>query len=183
VAAFAALSAVVAVLAVLAAADRLPWSTGSGRVGALRPSAAAFVLPPHFTWRSDRGGFEVAVPSGWPAGRNGFFAAPGGQVSLQVSAWTAGAENVAPALIGRERAVTLAGYRRIRIEALPMPPDAVWEYTFQDPEVGPVRVLERVVARGGHTYLVEWHTPSKAWDGELPKLEVVVDSVRPLEGT
>jgi hypothetical protein len=183
VAALAALSAVIAVLAVLAAADRLPRPNGSAQSGALRPSAAAFVLPPHFTWRNDRSGFEVAVPSGWPAGQNGLFTATGGQVSLRVSTWTAGAENVVPALIGRERAGTLAGYRRIRIEALPTPPDAVWEYTFQDPETGLVRALERVVARGGHTYLIEWRTPSKAWEGELPKLEVVVDSVRPLGGT
>jgi hypothetical protein len=194
VAAVAALAAVFAVLAVVTAADLLPWPNGSARAGtqagALRPttqpavpSPDRFVLPPHFRWWNDPSGFGVAVPSGWRHSRNGVFTAPGGQVSLRVSTWTPGAENVVLLLIGRERNVTLAGYRRIRIEALPTPPDAVWEYTFRNPEAGPVRVLQRVVARGGHTYLVEWHTPSKAWADELQQLDVVMDSLRPLGGT
>jgi hypothetical protein len=198
VAALAAVFAVFALLAVVAS-DRLPRPTGSERARAEAgaqgrpttqpavPSAGPFVLPPHFSWWNDRSGFGMAVPSGWPNRRNGrnavLFTAPGGHASLRVSTWTPGAENVVTVLIGQERDVKLPGYRRIRIEALPTPGDAVWEYTFRDPEAGPVRALDRIVARGGRTYRVEWHTPIKAWAGELQKLDVVLDSLRPLQGT
>jgi hypothetical protein len=111
------------------------------------------------------------------------FTAPGGLPSLRISAWTPGNENVVAALIGEEREARLPAYHRIRIEALPMPPDAVWEYTSRDPQAGPVRGLQRVMSDGGRTYLIEWRTPRAAWAANLPKLSVVLDSFRPLDGT
>jgi len=194
VAALAAGSAVVAALAVVAATDRLPGSAGGDRARAeapapVPPAVAAtgpFVLPPRFRWWNDRSGFGVAVPSGWPTSRKGrdavLFTAPGGQVGLRVGIWTPSSPNMVTALLDQERDVTLPGYRRLRIEALPQSPDAVWEYTFRDPEAGQVRVLQRIVTRGGRTYRIEWHTPGKAWANELQKLEVVVTSLRSIGG-
>jgi hypothetical protein len=198
VAAFAALFAVFAVLAVVAA-DRLPWPDDSGRAPTQAgapgrpttqpavPSPDGFVLPPYYSWWNDPSGFGLAVPSGWPNRRNGrdavLFTAPVGRVSLRVSTWTPSDANAVAALVGQERDVRLAGYRRIRIEALPAPDDAVWEYTFRDPQAGQVRALQRIVTRGGHTYRVEWWTPSRAWADELQRLDVVVGSLRPLAGT
>ena len=75
-----------------------------------------------------------------------------------------------------------AGDKRIRIEALPRSPDAVWEYTFRDPAAGPVRGLEQVVALDDATYLIEWRAPKAAWAAHLPNLAVVLDSFRPLRG-
>jgi len=199
VAALAALAAFVVILAGVATVGRPPWSAGGDRARAetatvgsptTQPTvqpAGVFVLPAHFRWWNDRSGFRVAVATGWPNRRDAqnavVFTAPGGQVSLRISTWTQPGDNVVTALIGRERASTLPGYRRLRIEALPTVPEAVWEYTYRDPEAGAMRAVERIVARGGHTYLVEWRTPAQAWAGELQKLDVVVASLRPAEGT
>jgi len=192
------LSVLLALLALMAA-DRFPFSGGGERPGtaagapgpsptsrAAAPSPAPYVLPPGYKWWNDRNGFRVAVPTGWPNGRsvrNGVaFTAPGGRVSLKVSSWTPKGGNAVAALVALERDVTLASYRRIKIEPLSTPPDAVWEYTFRDSEDGLIRTLQRVVARGGRTYLIEWRTPAQNWGNELQKLDVVVDSLRPLAG-
>jgi len=197
VTAMAAVFAIVAALFVVPTADRLPWANGGGRTHLSEagpaltqlavPSPSPFVLPPRFRWWNDPSGFRVAVPSGWPATRQRqssvVFTAPGGLPSLRISAWTPGNGNVVTALIDEEREARLPAYRRIRIEALPMPPDAVWEYTSRDPRAGPVRGLQRVMSDGGRTYLIEWRTPRAAWAANLPKLSVVLDSFRPLDGT
>jgi eukaryotic-like serine/threonine-protein kinase len=197
VTAMAAVFAIVAALFVVPTADRLPWANSGGRTHSSEagpaltqlavPSPSPFVLPPRFRWWNDPSGFRVAVPSGWPTTRQRqssvVFTAPGGLPSLRISAWTPGNGNVVTALIGEEREARLPAYRRIRIEALPMPPDAVWEYTSRDPRAGPVRGLQRVMSNGGRTYLIEWRTPRAAWAADLPKLSVVLDSFRPLDGT
>ncbi len=197
VTAMAAVFAIVAALFVVPTADRLPWANGGGRTHLSEagpaltqlavPSPSPFVLPPRFRWWNDPSGFRVAVPSGWPTTRQRqssvVFTAPGGLPSLRISAWTPGNGNVVTALIDEEREARLPAYRRIRIEALPMPPDAVWEYTSRDPRAGPVRGLQRVMSDGGRTYLIEWRTPRAAWAADLPKLSVVLDSFRPLDGT
>jgi hypothetical protein len=138
------------------------------------------VLPRGYIWWSDSGGFRVAVPAGWVRGRDRagalVFAGPGSRLSLRISTWTPAPGNVVAALVAEERDVRLTSYRRIRIEALPEPPDAVWEYTYQDPRIGPMRGLRRVLAAGGHTYLIEWRTPRAAWAAELQKLAVVLAS-------
>jgi hypothetical protein len=93
-----------------------------------------------------------------------------------------GAPDPITALVDQERTARLAAYRRIRIEALPRSPEAVWEYTFRDPQAGPVHVLERVVAHDSSTYLIEWHTPTAAWAANLQDLAVVLESFGPLRG-
>jgi len=188
VAALAAGSAVVAALAVVAATDRVPSADGNDRAQAEASATipAPFVLPPRFRWWNDRSGFGVAVPTGWPNSRKGRnavqFTAPGGQVRLRVGTWSPTGPSIVTTLLSQERTITLPGYRRIRIEALPQSLDTVWEYTFRDSKAGQVRVLQRFVTRGDHTYRIEWHTPRKAWAHELQKLEVVVTSLRPIGG-
>jgi hypothetical protein len=188
-------AAALAVLATLtvpvAAADGPPgsWMTGARQPGGTAaPSASApggFVIPQDFTWW-DGGGLRVAVPRGWLSRREGsaavLFRAPDGRSTLRISVWPRGAPDAVTALVEEERTVRLAAYRRIRIEALPPRPEAVWEYTFRDPKAGAVRRLERVVARNGSTYLIEWHTPTAAWAAGLRELAVVVESVGPLRG-
>lgn len=184
VAAVAAALAVLGGVGAVLGADRLPGpeareasrTQAGATVPAVRLSPRPFVLPPGFRWWTDRGGFVVAVPRGWPKGR-----LSSGRVSLRVSTWEE--PEAVPALIRRERDSAPPGYRRIRIEALPVPPDAVWEYTFEHPAAGPMRAIERIVARGGRTFRVEWRAPSRLWAAELPKLEVIVASLRPLDGT
>ena len=130
------------------------------------PPREPFVLPRDFKWWNDQSGFSVAVPSRWPesqVGQRRGLQAPGGHPSLRISSWKPDRANVVAALIDEERAVALPAYKRIRIEALPQRPDAIWEYTFRDPRAGPVRGLERVVDFGGRTYLIEWHASRATW--------------------
>jgi hypothetical protein len=177
------------------AIGRLPWADRGARAEMVRAAPTApvapppepFVLPRDFRWWNDQSGFSVAVPSRWPesqVGRNAVvFTAPSGHPSLRISSWKPDQANIVAALIDEERAVTLPAYKRIRIEALPQAPDAIWEYTFRDPRAGPVRGLQRVVDFGGRTYLIEWRTSRAAWAVSLQNLAVVLDSFRPLRGT
>ena len=165
----------------------MPRWSALRRQGRWDHHAEPFVLPRDFKWWNDQSGFSVAVPSKWPESQVGrsavAFKGPGGQPSLRISSWKPDQSNVVAALIDEERAVALPAYKRIRIEALPQRPDAVWEYTFRDPRAGPVRGLERVVDFGGRTYLIEWLAPRATWAVNLQKLAVVLDSFRPLQGT
>jgi serine/threonine protein kinase len=193
-------TSVTAVAAVLAACvtfalltattGRVPWRDGGARAQPVSASWTAppdpFVLPRDFRWWNDPGGFSVAVPGKWPDGRAErgavVFRAPGGQPSLRISGWQPKTGNVVAALVERERGAVLPAYKRIRIEALPRSPDAIWEYTFRDRAAGPVRGLEQVVAVGDRTYLIEWRAPRTAWVVNLPDLAVVLDSFRPARG-
>jgi hypothetical protein len=179
-----------------AAIGRLPWTDRGARAEMVRAAPAApvglpppepFVLPRDFRWWNDQSGFSVAVPRRWPESQVGrsavVFTAPSGQPSLRISSWKPDQANVVAALIDEERAVTLPAYKRIRIEALPQAPDAVWEYTFRDPRAGQVRGLQRVVDFDGRTYLIEWRTSRALWAVSLQNLAVVLDSFRPLRGT
>lgn len=197
VTALAAAFAIVAALVVVPTADRPRWASGGGRHGSSEagpalaqlavPSPRPFVLPPGFRWWNDPGGFRVAVPSGWtdtrPRQDTVVFTAPGGLPRLRISAWRPGDGNAVAALTGEERAARLPAYRRLRIESLPTTSGALWEYTFRDPQVGPVRGLQQVVSGGGRKHLIEWQTPRAAWVANLPGLSAVLDSFRPLDGT
>jgi hypothetical protein len=110
------------------------------------------------------------------------FTAPGGRATLRISRSTPGGADLVASLTEQERTVALPAYRRIRIEALPGEPGALWEYTFRDSSVGAVHALEQVVAFGGHTYLIEWHVPRAQWAANLQRLAVVLDSFRSLRG-
>jgi hypothetical protein len=182
---FAAVLAVVAAPAAVAAGARHDDHAGARTWVVPSPIARTpVVLPAGFGWFTDAGGFRVGVPTGWRRSRAAgvlvFSARPGGP-SLRISRWAAPGDVVA-ALIAEEHDVRLPSYRRIRIEALPELPGAVWEYTFQDPRGGPTRSLRSVLSAGGHTYLVEWRAPRTAWAAELPRLAVVLDSFGPVPG-
>ncbi|WP_158647145.1 serine/threonine-protein kinase [Actinoplanes sp. ATCC 53533] len=186
----AALGTVLAVVAALgggAAATR-----GGGRAGGQLGAAASasppapLLLPRDFRWWTKGQEFRVAVPGAWRRSRGIAgaleFRAPSGWPSVRISRWAAPPRDVVAALITEENGVRLTAYRRLRMEALPEPPNAVWEYTFRDPRRGPMHGLRRVLTAAGHTYLIEWQAPAPAWSAELPKLAVVLDSVGPVPG-
>jgi hypothetical protein len=188
----AAVLAVVAALGGVAAATRL--GDPAAEPGSGRPAMAAspapripFVLPRDFRWWNDPEGFRVAVPGGWrrsrdPAGAL-LFEGTGGGPSLRISQWDVPPRNVVAALVTEETRVRLAGYRRLRIEALAEPPQAVWEYTFRDPRGALMHGLHRVMAVDGRIYLVAWRVKGAAWAAELQKLAVVQDSFGPAPGS
>ncbi|MEU7906431.1 hypothetical protein [Actinoplanes sp. NPDC049118] len=128
----------------------------------------------------------MAVPSGWAEGRDArgtrSLTAPGGRASLRISRWKPGAADLVAALIDEERQVTLPAYRRVRIEALPRTPGAVWEYTFRDRASVPARAMAQFVVVDGYTYRIEWRTTRAAWAANLQKLTAVLESFRPLRG-
>jgi len=175
--------AVVAVLAVLTGATRLLMPAPDEQAARV-PSAQAptFMLPRDFKWWTDSSGFRVAVPIGWSNRREGdsavTFQAPGGQLSLRISAWTPGPDGVLATLVQHEPGAkaALPAYRRLKIETLQHSSDAVWEYTYRDANGTTMRVLERVKASGGRTYLLQWRTPRSTWATYVQKLSVVQDS-------
>jgi hypothetical protein len=175
-----AVAAVLAVLAALggaAAAIRPDGPAGDRPAAAASPAARhPFVLPSGFGWWTAAGEFRVAVPSGWRRGPDTagvVFGAAGGEPSLRISRWVSPPRNVVAALVAEERDVRLGSYRRLRIEAQTQPPGAVWEYTFREPGGEAVRGLRRILTVNGHTYLLEWQVPGKAWTTELQKLSVI----------
>ena len=106
--------------------------------------------------------------------------APAGGPSLQISIWKPQPRDVFAGLIAEERRdAGLAGYRRIRIEALRGSAGAVWEYTHRDPAAGPMRTLEHVMDRGGYTYRIQWRAPRADWPAGLQMLDVVLGSFGP----
>lgn len=171
-----------------------PWADDGARARSARaaptvpaePPPAPFVLPRGFKWWDDPSGYSVAVPTGWTGGgdaRSGrVFMAPGGRSTLRISRWKPGGANPVAALIDEEQQAGLTAYRRIRIEAVPGTPGALWEYTFRDPAAGAVHALEQVVVFGGNPYLIEWHVPGAKWAANLQRLAVVLDSFRSLRG-
>lgn len=181
----------VTVLAVLAALGGVASATRQdGRAGdqpgvaASSPSPRApIALPRDFHWWTEPQAFRVAVPAGWrrsrAAGGDLEFRGPRGLPSLRISRWAAPPRNVVAALITQENAVRLPSYRRLRIEALPGPAGAVWEYTFRDARGAPMHGLRRVLTADGHTYVLEWRTPTPAWAADLRWLAVVLDSFGP----
>ena len=191
----AALAAVLAVVAasggvVAAGRQRGPAGDPAGDRPAFAASPAPrapFVLPRDFRWWNDAGDFRVAVPAGWrrrPDAAGALLVrAPAGGPSLRISRWDAPPRDVVAALVAEENKIRFAAYRRLRIEALAEPPNAVWEYTFRDPHDVRMRGLHRVLTADGRAYLVEWRAPSSLWSAELQKLAVVLDSFGPAPGS
>ncbi|MEV4703314.1 serine/threonine-protein kinase [Actinoplanes sp. NPDC049316] len=186
--------AAVAAVAVIAAAGAAAATTGDDDHGAApRPSVVAsasartnHALPRDFRWWTDPAGFRLAVPRGWrhhhdPAGVL-VFTAPAGRPTLRISRPAAPPNDVVAALTAEEGEGRLPAYRRIRIEALPGTPAAVWEYTFRDPAAGPTRALRRLLVADGRAYALEWRAPKAAWAPGLPTLTVMLDSFEPVTG-
>ena len=124
----------------------------------------------------------MAVPDGWPVradGPNGVLVTgPRGGPTLRVTAGPTPADPVA-ALIAQERDITLAGYRRVRIERLPDSRDAVWEFGYEDPKQGPVHGRKRVFVNGATSVTLDWRTRRDDWAGHLAELSTVVGSFTP----
>ncbi|GID63556.1 hypothetical protein Acy02nite_14370 [Actinoplanes cyaneus] len=151
---------------------------GGSAQGGERPPAAA--APAGFVTWTDPTGFRAEVPAGWTSSRMFgavTFSDPAERVTLRISRWPNPPDDVAAALRAEERSIRLPGYRRLRIEALPEPPDTTWEYTYTDPENGPMRGIRRVLRGSGTTYVVEWRAPRSEWAADLPKLSMVVESL------
>ncbi|WP_436536962.1 serine/threonine-protein kinase [Actinoplanes sp. HUAS TT8] len=152
-------------------------AVGGSAQGGEQP--VAVTAPAGFTRWSDPTGFQVDVPAGWTPSRAAgavSFSDPGERSTLRINRWTHPPDDVVAAFVAEERAVHLPGYRRVRIEALLEPPDAVWEYTYTDPGTGPMRAARRVLTDGDDTYVVEWRTPRTEWAADLPKLSTVLES-------
>ncbi|UQU62807.1 serine/threonine protein kinase [Couchioplanes caeruleus] len=184
--------AAVTVIAAAAAAGAAATRTGDDRVAPRPPAPATPSARPHqalprgFTWWNDPAGFRVAVPRGWrhrhdPGGVLALTGPPG-RPTLRVSGPAGRPPDVFTALTAEESRRTLAAYRRVRIEALPGPSAAVWEYTFQDPSGVPMRGQRRLLVTDGHAYALEWRAPRSAWAANLPTVTVVLDSFEPVAG-
>ncbi|MFC7528719.1 serine/threonine-protein kinase [Actinoplanes sp. GCM10030250] len=168
--------------ALSASADGNPSSRTPESVAVPVPASAALAaLPPGFAWWQDPSGFRVALPRGWrattgPGDSVVFTGAQGGPV-LTVSRRPEQPPDVVTALLAEEQKVRLPAYRRLRIEALPTPSGAIWEYTFRAGDVT-MRGLHRVA--GG--YLLEWSTARTAWADGLPRLTVILTTFSPMRG-
>ncbi len=171
-------------LAAVVAATRHGDTPSSATPGA-RPVASAAApaalssVPAGFTWYNDPSGYRVAVPAGWKPDTDAGaarFTAPAGQPVLEISTWSPAPADVITALIAREHAEKLPGYRRINLALARESGDPVWEYVYTDASGRFVRCLEQVMTLNGRTYVLEWHAPRDAWQAGLGTLGVVLDS-------
>lgn len=196
-----AVAAAVAVAATLSAVAAT--AEGETRVGATgaTPSSSAAVPPARpspslpqvpappdgYTWQTGPGGYRVAVPAGWrqvkpaPAPDGLAFAGRPGRAALAITPLPRPPSDVLATLRAAESEseADLAGYRRLRIEKLPEPFAAVWEYTFDDPDGTAMHVLRRVTGSGGRAYTIEWRATREAWATELSRFTVVLASFAP----
>jgi hypothetical protein len=151
----------------------------------IAPVSTSATLPAGYVWWTGPGGaFRVALPRGWRPTRPGSrleCTAPAGQPVLSVSSW-AGRGGVVPTLLAEEPKTRPPGYRRIQIGRSIDLPGATWEYTYQDPAAGPIRVRRQVVTVGGHSYQVDWRAPAAGWAAGLPTLLTLVPTVGPVPG-
>nr|WP_296068162.1 serine/threonine-protein kinase [uncultured Actinoplanes sp.] len=139
--------------------------------------APATVLAAGFTWWADSAGFRIAVPPGWRVSRQDdgglLMRGPGGRPVVRVERRQQPRGDVVAAMIAEEKQFQLLpGYHRIRILALPEPPDAVWEFTYRGPGGMPMRGLRRVAG----DYLIDWRAPAGSWAAEQPTMATVLES-------
>jgi hypothetical protein len=171
-----------------AAVARPGGTTSAGMARPPSPSAPspAFSLPDGFGWWADPLLFRIAVPAGWTRRRDSagglVSAAPGGVPIMRVTVWRQPPDDVVAALIDQERRTKLTAYHRIRIERLPDSPDAVWEYTYTDPETGPMRASQRVITTGGRTFAIDWRTTRPSWADNVAGYLTILNSFTPTGG-
>jgi serine/threonine protein kinase len=138
--------------------------------------------PSGFVSYQSKSGFSVAAPAKWTkiaeTRTSVLFCAPGGPPLIGVRAWAPANVDLSVALSREEVLAKLPRYHRVSIEALPGQLGAVWEYTFTDPKMGPLHGLERAFVTPTGTYLIQWRTPAREWNANLPKLGVVTSSFR-----
>lgn len=155
-------------------------SPGSPAAGSTVPTVP---LPQGFTWWADPVGYRVAVPSGWrrdiPPGGGLTFSARHGQVAMGITPLAEPPSDVVATLTAAERAADLPDYHRLRIEALPEPASAIWEYTFQAPDGTAMQALQRIIGTATHSYVLEWRATRESWSTELSRFIVVLASFTP----
>ncbi|WP_199516264.1 serine/threonine-protein kinase [Nucisporomicrobium flavum] len=185
--------AAVTVIAAAAAGAAAAATTGDDHRAVPRPPAPATpsvrphqALPRGYAWWNDPAGFRVAVPRGWrhrhdPGGVLAL-TAPAGLPTLRISRPAGRPPDVLTALTTEESRGRLTAYRRVRIEALPGPSAAVWEFTFQNSAGVVMRGQRRLLITDGHAYALEWRAPAAAWPANLPTVTVVLDSFEPVAG-
>ncbi|GAA4942936.1 serine/threonine-protein kinase [Actinoplanes utahensis] len=146
-----------------------------------RPSTAS--PPDGYTWWSDPGGYRVAVPSGWrrgePAAGGLTFTGKRGRAALGITPLAEPPSDLFATLTAAEEAADLDSYKRVRIQILPEPSSAVWEYTFSDTDGTAMHALQRVTRAGGRAYVLEWRATRAAWTSELSRFTVVLASFGP----
>ncbi|BEL08777.1 hypothetical protein Q0Z83_069680 [Actinoplanes sichuanensis] len=135
--------------------------------------------PDGHTWWDSPEGYRIAVPAGWhrdeiPGGQA--FRSDRNRAMFGITALPEPPSDVVAELEIAEMETHLPGYRRLRLEALPDPLAAVWEYTFQDPDGTAMRSLRRVTSVGGRSYVLEWQSTRKAWAEQLADYTVVLAS-------
>ncbi|GAA1610904.1 serine/threonine-protein kinase [Actinoplanes couchii] len=140
-------------------------------------------LPEGFTWWADPLGYRVAVPSGWRQGApltgGRTFTAKRDQATLAITPLAETPSDVVEMLTDAERESDLDHYKRVRIEALPEPASAIWEYTFQTPDGTGMRAVQRVIGTEGHSYVLEWQATRDDWPTELNRFTVVLATFTP----
>jgi hypothetical protein len=146
------------------------------------PSATPFVLPNGFRWYDSKSGFRIAWPADWTvvdeSRTSVVLCAPGGPPYVSVREWGRSDPDLAAAFAREETAGNLRKYKRIRMDVTG-PDTAEREYTFTDPEMGAMHVVQRAVVASGRAYLVEYAAPAARWNAEQDRLDVALASFRP----
>ncbi len=136
----------------------------------------------YVAYRSSAGGFHIATPAKWEkveeTRTSVVFCAPGGPPLVGVRAWAPSSVDSAVVLSHEQELAKLPGYRRVSLEILTGQQGAIWEYTFTDPKMGPLRGLERAFLTPNGAHLVQWRTPAADWTAHLPQLGVITTSFR-----
>ncbi|HWS32757.1 MAG TPA: serine/threonine-protein kinase [Actinoplanes sp.] len=147
------------------------------------PVSPAVPLPEGFTWWADPIGYRVAVPSGWrrdiPPNGGLTFTSRRNRVAMGITPLAEPPSDVVATLTAAERAAALPDYHRVRIEALPEPASAIWEYTFQAPDGTVMQALQRIIGTATHSYVLEWRATRENWPTELTRFTVVLASFTP----
>ncbi|MEV0898508.1 serine/threonine-protein kinase [Actinoplanes sp. NPDC049802] len=185
--AIAAAVALAATLTAVAANAQGGERSGTPYAVTTSPPAVASSTPPApegFTWWIDPSGFQIAVPATWrqaaPAtGGLTFTGGKRGRSVLGITPLPRPPSDVVAPLEDAERAADLDDYRRLRLQPLPEPFSAVWEYTFRGPDGTAMRALRRITSSGNRSYMIEWRTPRSVWASELSRFTVVLASFAP----
>jgi serine/threonine protein kinase len=141
-------------------------------------------LPAGWNWYRHETGFRTPVPAGWTTveanGTATLFCAPGGPPLLKVGLWNAADAVPATALQREEEAAQLPGYRRVRLEPSTQGFGAEWEYSFQDPKMGPLHGMDHGFVVAGQRYLIQWRTAPGDWQANLASLQFITSKFRPI---
>jgi hypothetical protein len=147
-----------------------PTRASSGAVEvvvASPPLASEIALPAGWTYYRQPGQFRLAVPIGWIIERDGTmtrFREPETMRRLAVDLRDAPPGGALQATIDRERSWSAGngappGYQLLRLDPVVIGDGgAEWEYNFDDPQAGQLRVISRCFTAGNRYFEVSWTT-------------------------